>query len=78
MLGVYFPIHQFNIEFNYKIHKTPIEKEIQTDIHFYTLSLVSGIDIDVEKSSFFSRRAKIPYQQLLIFLSFMKIFFKIN
>ena len=32
--GVYFSIHQGNIVYNYKLHKKPIEKEIQIDIHF--------------------------------------------
>ena len=38
----------------------------------YIFSFLS--DIDFEKSCFFSCRVRIPYQQGLTFISFMKIF----
>ena len=50
-----------------------VVKNMQIDI--YTFSFISGTV--VEKSCFLCR-LKILYKQLLIFLSFMKTFFKSN
>ena len=51
----------------------PIETNHEIKTKRYSFSLVS--DIDVEKF-YFLCRVKIPYQQFLAFLSFMKIFQK--
>ena len=66
LFRVYLLRHQRNTAYKYKLQRKPIVKEIQIDLHFHLLLIL------ILKNSIFLSRVKIPYQQLLIFLSVIK------
>ena len=69
LFGVYFSLHQRNTVYKYKL-----QRKHERDTNRSTFSRAS--DINFEKS-YFIRRVKIAYQQLLVFLSFLITFLKV-
>ena len=58
-------MHQRNTISKYRLQRKPVMKQIQIDTHFH-LSLILML-----KNPVFPRRVKIPYQQLIMILSFI-------